>query len=177
MVEGKGKGLVAIGNISDGTVIFTEDPLIVYWTDDQDECVERFYQVSGYEQFKKMDPVKKQHLMEPYDPKEKSINLDFHEDSDYAKFCRIGTANDISINNKAHPGDVDLGLDVVYKQFFRINQSCCPNSYAPQSARPSAWAVSRRWTHRCATGCHMDSTTPLQWTWDTRCPIGTVLTR
>ena len=38
-IEGNGKGLVAIRNISAGAVIFTEDPLIVYKKE-----------VSGYEQ-------------------------------------------------------------------------------------------------------------------------------
>ena len=51
-LEEKGKGLVVIRNISAGTVIFTEDPLIVYKKDDQDEGFARFYQVPGYEQFK-----------------------------------------------------------------------------------------------------------------------------
>ena len=46
-IEGKGKGLVAIRNISAGAVIFTEDPLIVYKKE-----------VPGYEQFKKMDPLR-----------------------------------------------------------------------------------------------------------------------
>ena len=140
-LEGKGKGLVAIRNISAGTVIFTEDPLIVYKKDDQDEGFARFYQVPAYDQFKKMEPVKKQDLMELYDPKVLNTNFDCHEDPEYAKFCRIVTANDISVNNKADPGDVDLGLDVVYKQFSRINHSCCPNSFAECEAGSATHSV------------------------------------
>ena len=140
-VEGKGKGLVAIRNISAGTVIFTEDPLIVYKKDDQDEGFARFYQVPAYDQFKKMEPVKKQDLMELYDPKVLNTNFDCHEDPEYAKFCRIVTANDISVNNKADPGDVDLGLDVVYKQFSRINHSCSPNSFAECEAGSATHSV------------------------------------
>ena len=41
-IEGKGKGLVAIRNISAGAVIFTEDPLSVYKKE-----------VPGHESFKK----------------------------------------------------------------------------------------------------------------------------
>ena len=161
-LEEKGKGLVVIRNISAGTVIFTEDPLIVYKKDDQDEGFARFYQVPGYEQFKKMEPGKKQDLMELYDPKVLNTNFDCHEDPEYAKFCRIVTANDISVNNKADPGDVDLGLDVVYKQFSRINHSCCPNSFAECEAGSATHSVRagnllNTWYFHC--GCEVCSLT------------------
>ena len=54
-VEGKGKGLVAIRNISAGTVIFTEDPLIIVYKKDEQDVG---FEVPGYEQFKKMDPLR-----------------------------------------------------------------------------------------------------------------------
>ena len=128
-VDGKGKGLVAVRTIPAGTVIFTEEPLLVYRKEDQEEGFATFFKVPGHAQYKKMDPVKRAELMKLYDPNELVTKYDGHTDAEYAKFCRIVTANDISINNKADPNDVDLGLDAVYKQFSRINHSCYPNSF------------------------------------------------
>jgi len=128
-VEVKGKGLVAIRNISAGTVIITEDPLIIVNKKDEQDVG---FEVPGYEQFKKMDPVKKHELMELYDPKEKKNNFDRHEDLEYAKFCRIVAGNYVSINNKDHPGDKDVAG--VFKQLSRINHSCSPNSFAEWEA-------------------------------------------
>jgi hypothetical protein len=50
-----------------------------------------------------MGPVEDQ--LELYYPKEKNTNVDFQEDPEYAKLCRIVTANYISMNNKADPND------------------------------------------------------------------------
>ena len=110
-IEGKGKGLVAIRNISPGTVIFTEEPLVAFKTEDL-PWVE-------FQQFKKMKLGRFQEFMELYDPMQMDSTLSECPDPEYDKFCRIVGANGISSDDKE--------LNGVYGLFSRINHSCIPN--------------------------------------------------
>ena len=115
-IMGKGKGLVAIRNISAGTIIFTEEPLVAFKKENGSTNLP--YQ--KFLQFKKMHPDKFQDFMELYDSDQMDPTWKTdYPDSDYIKFCRIVTANGV--------GNDDDDMNGIYRQFSRINHSCLPN--------------------------------------------------
>ena len=129
-VDVKGKGLVATRDILPGTVIFTEDPLLV---------IERATVVTRDEfiKFQMMDEILKNDFMSLSDPlglemDERwidKLDLDGSEEQDLVKFWRIFSVNSVAIGVKESSwlqdqSKTDNYLSGVYKQFSRINHSC-----------------------------------------------------
>ena len=122
-VEDRGKGLVAVRNISAGTIIIKEDPLIAC------KMVKKLSLVplAEFEEFKKTKPVEMEELMKLHDPQNLDPMMTDNLDCpDYLRFCRIFAANGITIGKIVH-SSVDLEhLTGVYKHFSRINHFCNP---------------------------------------------------
>ena len=132
-VEVKGKGLVATRDIPAGTVILTEDPLLV---------IERAAVVSRdeYHKFQMKDENLKNDFMSLSDPlglemDERWIDkleLNEREEPDLVKFWRIFSVNSVAIGvDKSSwlqdQSKTDNYLSGVYKKYSRINHSCSAN--------------------------------------------------
>jgi len=128
-VEGRGKGLVATRKITAGTVIFSEDPLVV---------IKKATAEVG-EEYKKLE-VKNLKLKEDYmalfDPVGLELNEEWRkkwhihdkEDPEVVKFWRIFCVNSVNIGLvRTDVGRNSDDLSGIYKQFSRINHSCSSN--------------------------------------------------
>ena len=125
-VEGRGKGLVATRSIRAGTVIFTEDPLIVVAKVGGVTTMGQLENIQEFEKFKKMDKKIRKDFLSLCDP----LQFDWRwklwsltVGQDFAKFMRIFSVNRTLIGSNTDSDD----LAGVYKLLSRINHSCCPN--------------------------------------------------
>jgi hypothetical protein len=128
-VEGRGMGFVATRNITPGTVIFSEDPLVVIKRATVQVAEE-------FEKFHMMNLKLKGDYMALFDPLglelneewRKKWNINEKEEPELLKFWRIFCVNSVNIglgrtDVERHSDD----LSGIYKQFSRINHSCSSN--------------------------------------------------
>ena len=128
-MEGRGKGLVATRKIPAGTVIFTEDPLVV---------IKKATVVLNdeFKKFQKMNWTLREDSMALFDPVGLELdeewrtkwNLNGKEEPDLVKLWRIFCVNSVAIGLvRSDVGRSCDDLSGIYKQFSRINHSCSSN--------------------------------------------------
>ena len=127
-VEGRGKGLVATRKITAGTVIFSEDPLVVIKRAKVKLAVE-------FKKFQILNMNLKRDYFALFDPVGLELNEEWRqkwninqEEPEVVKFWRIFCVN--SVNIGLVRTDVEWHCDDlsgIYKQFSMINHSCSSN--------------------------------------------------
>jgi hypothetical protein len=127
-VEGRGKGLVATRKITAGTVIFSEDPLLVIKRAKVKLEVE-------FKKFQILNMNLKRDYFALFDPVGLELNEEWRqkwninqEEPEVVKFWRIFCVNSVNIglvrtDVERHCDD----LSGIYKQFSMINHSCSSN--------------------------------------------------